>query len=186
MCAFRQTHFSPKPQHVHKRKHSLSFLSLLRGHEGYIPREVRSGCARSPDEQVTFSVVCQDKGIKNSCSRSPPIEELLKTNSNLQHSSPSQGWQLVDNPKMRDHHIAFLASLLGKEQSRSCHISETPSHSSALSCVHTKVPPMTEHLPLPPPSLHQTTSTAFTAMELLPIKSCCFHRFWVFFIYKSN
>lgn len=45
--------------------------SLLRGHKRHIPREVRSGCARSLDKQATLSAVHQDKGIKNSCSCSP-------------------------------------------------------------------------------------------------------------------
>lgn len=186
MCAFRQTHFSPKPQQVHKRKHSLSFLSLLRGHEGYIPREVRAGYARSPDEQATFSAARQDKGIKNSCSCSPPIEELLKTNSNLQHSSPSQGWQLVDDPKVRDHQMAFLAFLLGKEQSRSCHISDTQPLLCPLLCPHKgstydSAPPSasslsnhlhTLHCCNRPRSCFQLKATVFTSLG--------------FFIYKSN
>lgn len=84
MCAFRQTHFfSPKSQQTQVKTFTVfpQLASSLRGREGHTPREVRSGCAKSPNKQATSSTPHQNKGIKTSWSRLTtrgPIADRLK------------------------------------------------------------------------------------------------------------
>jgi len=70
-CAFRQTLFLPEvPADTQVKTFTVfpQLASSLRGHEGHTLREVRSGCARSPNKQATLSAAHQKKGIKASWS----------------------------------------------------------------------------------------------------------------------